>query len=712
MYSTNLNIIDKQIKTNENSITNKYITYPDKTSKRQSEGGLRLQNKYKHSIENKPLVTIITVVYNAEKLLERCILSVLNQTYDNIEYIIIDGCSTDSTLDIIKKYEDYIDYFISEPDDGIYYAMNKGLELASGDYIAILNSDDWYYKHGLSTIFNNEHNKDVIIAIIKIFDPTQGKVIDTVFPKKINESIYLTSVPNHQAILFAKNIYNKVGFFNTDYTIVADWDMFLRAYKLFSSSVMQLSYNLLTYFSTGGISSSPTQEIYEKHIGERKNIFKSYFPELDNKDLEILQVAYWQDLATIQKYFSTQPKNKYSKEFINVLNEFALSKSEQPYIEKENLTISFLDTNNKASMIEKLKSLMPLDITDYDKNSNIVVLSSDRNYEPHLWVTISSMIDSSSNKINYSIYILDGGITYKENFYNLISKKNNFKITFINMKDQFLVASESKHLTKAAYYRLAIFYLFSNYDKIVYIDADSYILSDVDELFNIDMENKTIAGSKDSITWQKCFLEEIITINGFTGLWIDYERKYLNHGKKRVDSYINSGVLIFNFKNTDIKEKQKKLSELLKYDYYSHDQDIINLMYDEDEIYILGREWNYFNVSTTLNKTDYLNEDEKENYYNMKICPKIVSYILKPWTYEFCQIEYYELYWNKISNSPYLHEVELKLEIDKLKNKTQQQQQNKNKLTFIEHIFSVYTRERFVEIMIFGIKISIKRKNN
>ncbi len=92
---------------------------------------------------HRPLVSIITVVRNEEKWLEQAILSVLNQSYDNIEYIIIDGVSTDGTLDIIRKYEDRITYWMSEPDSGIFDAMNKAIVLTKGKIVKLLNADDW-----------------------------------------------------------------------------------------------------------------------------------------------------------------------------------------------------------------------------------------------------------------------------------------------------------------------------------------------------------------------------------------------------------------------------------------------------------------------------------------------------------------------------------------------------------------------------------------
>ena len=100
-------------------------------------------------------VSIITVSYNSVNTIERTIQSVISQTYDNIEYIIIDGCSTDNTQEIIRRYESHISYWVSEADGGIYDAMNKGIKHATGDIIGILNSDDRYHSdHIIETIVN------------------------------------------------------------------------------------------------------------------------------------------------------------------------------------------------------------------------------------------------------------------------------------------------------------------------------------------------------------------------------------------------------------------------------------------------------------------------------------------------------------------------------------------------------------------------------
>ena len=135
--------------------------------------------------------------------------------------------------------------------------------------------------------------------------------------------------------------------------------------------------------------------------------------------------------------------------------------------------------------IEKFSELRPLRMED---NSGIhIILSSDTNYEPHLWVTISSIIDTAKSKSNYYIYILDGGIKNKDAFYSLISKDKRFHIQFIDMSNQFLTSFESRHVSKAAYYRLSIFKLFKDFEKVIYIDADSYVLSDIAELYDLNI---------------------------------------------------------------------------------------------------------------------------------------------------------------------------------------------------------------------------------
>lgn len=194
---------------------------------RKGKGGLRTKGYFKKSYSNKPLVSVITVVFNGEKYLEETIQSVITQTYDNVEYIIIDGGSTDGTLDIIKKYDDKINYWVSEEDGSIYDAMNKGLKLATGEYIGILNADDFYepftIEKSLALIINN----NVDYSVAKVQYVNTKNIISPIYPLEKNK-IYQEMFYPHISAFIPRIAYKKVGLFNTKFKIAGDHDMALR----------------------------------------------------------------------------------------------------------------------------------------------------------------------------------------------------------------------------------------------------------------------------------------------------------------------------------------------------------------------------------------------------------------------------------------------------------------------------------------------------
>ena len=189
------------------------------------QGGKRLKNFSKNT---KPLFSIITVVYNNQKYLEETIQSVLSQSFKNYEYIIIDGGSKDNTLDIIKKYEQYIDYWISEKDKGIYDAFNKGMSLCKGDYIGIINSDDVYEKNALEIIYKYLE-KDKYKKLDFIFGSVRKHwgVLHGYKPRKIYYSWGFYS--SHSTGFFLKRESAKIiGLYNLKYKYHADYDYFYR----------------------------------------------------------------------------------------------------------------------------------------------------------------------------------------------------------------------------------------------------------------------------------------------------------------------------------------------------------------------------------------------------------------------------------------------------------------------------------------------------
>lgn len=176
-------------------------------------------------------VSIITVCYNSEKTIRKTIESVLNQTYKNIEYIIVDGASKDGTLDIINEYREAFEkrlIVVSEPDDGIYYAMNKGIKISTGDLIGIINSDDWYEEDAVEKIIKNyiekhESEYEVYYGMTGIIK--EGALITV--SKSSHENLENEMI-SHPSCFVTKSSYDKYGGFNTKYSSVADYDLMLR----------------------------------------------------------------------------------------------------------------------------------------------------------------------------------------------------------------------------------------------------------------------------------------------------------------------------------------------------------------------------------------------------------------------------------------------------------------------------------------------------
>lgn len=174
-----------------------------------------------------PLITVVTVCYNAAVTIEKTMLSVINQTYGNIEYIIIDGGSTDGTADIIKKYADRIAYCVSEPDNGIYDAMNKGIKVATGEWINFMNAGDEFYDKDVIKKFIPLINDNTTIAYgdtMMIY--SWGKMLRENLPI---EAMTHSMVPGHQATLINTE-YHRKHLYDISYKSSADFNFFHKAY--------------------------------------------------------------------------------------------------------------------------------------------------------------------------------------------------------------------------------------------------------------------------------------------------------------------------------------------------------------------------------------------------------------------------------------------------------------------------------------------------
>jgi glycosyltransferase involved in cell wall biosynthesis len=199
------------------------------------------------------LVTVATVVFNSFSCIEKTILSVINQSYRKIEYIIIDGGSTDGTLEIIQKYSGNISYFLTEKDSGVYDAMNKALKVANGDFLVFMNSGDTFSSDFIVESFINskDENNAVYYGDALFFDNEKQKVY--LYGGKFNKHRLLFHNICHQSVFYPKSIYKSQNF-NLKYKLLADWEYNIRAY----STLTKFNYldNVICFYNRNGISYS------------------------------------------------------------------------------------------------------------------------------------------------------------------------------------------------------------------------------------------------------------------------------------------------------------------------------------------------------------------------------------------------------------------------------------------------------------------------
>ena len=224
-------------------------------------------------------VSVITVSFNAEKTIEESIKSVLAQTYENIEYIIIDGGSTDSTSDIIEKYRDKFSYFISEPDPGLFNAMNKCIKASTGNILYFLNTNDYIF------------DEKVIEDVVKFFKKTKAKMVfgdmsfieDNGLEKErriysdVDKLFFINECICHQGVFYKREIFDICGFYNEKYRLTADYDLNFKVIMKYNLKTRYFN-RTIAKFTLGGQSNSHNDENLRQLAQQEKNkLLKIYY---------------------------------------------------------------------------------------------------------------------------------------------------------------------------------------------------------------------------------------------------------------------------------------------------------------------------------------------------------------------------------------------------------------------------------------------------
>lgn len=222
-------------------------------------------------------ISIITVVYNNEKTITQAMQSVLSQTYNDIEYVIIDGSSKDNTVNLINNYKENLGYFVSEKDSGLYDAMNKGIRACTGDVIGILNSDDLYQD---STViasvmeqFITDPELDILYAdLVYVKRDDTDKVVRRWRTKSYYDSFFENAnVPPHPALFVKNKVYEKVGLFDLQYKLAADYELMLRMFKKHEFKSKYFN-KLVIKMRLGGA----TNQSFANIVSQNKEILKAW----------------------------------------------------------------------------------------------------------------------------------------------------------------------------------------------------------------------------------------------------------------------------------------------------------------------------------------------------------------------------------------------------------------------------------------------------
>lgn len=221
-------------------------------------------------------ISVITVCYNCERTINDCLASVYRQTWPNVEHIIIDGASTDNTIKLIKSTSNRVKHILSEPDDGIYDAMNKGVALSSGDIIGILNSDDYYASETiLEQIANSfiKQNCDAVFGNIDFVDSRNVKQVIRHWKSSpyTNNAFQSGWHPPHPAFYVKKTVYDKYGVYNTSLNVSADFEFMLRVIEKHNIKTHYINTTIVK-MRYGGESTGSIKKI----IVGNKNIMKAF----------------------------------------------------------------------------------------------------------------------------------------------------------------------------------------------------------------------------------------------------------------------------------------------------------------------------------------------------------------------------------------------------------------------------------------------------
>jgi glycosyltransferase involved in cell wall biosynthesis len=241
-----------------------------------------------------PKLSIITINLNTGEGLKKTFDSVFKQVSTDFEYLVIDGASTDNSVEVIKANADKITYYISEKDGGIFNAMNKGIVKANGDYLLFLNSGDYFYSpESLCNLFKNFNNEDIIYGNLLV-NEEDGKQWILDYPGELSFGYFYRSSLPHQAALIKRKLFDTIGLYNEDLKIASDYEFFMNAICMHNCTYRHVN-EIISVFCMGGISTNPAYSSLRSK--EKSDILNNQYKSFLNEHQDYIQVK-----AELNKY--------------------------------------------------------------------------------------------------------------------------------------------------------------------------------------------------------------------------------------------------------------------------------------------------------------------------------------------------------------------------------------------------------------------------
>lgn len=582
-------------------------------------------------------ISVIMPVYNAEKFLKQSVESVLNQSLKEIELICVDDGSTDNSLNILNEYKELDNrvVIIKQKNLNAGAARNNAFKQAKGEFIHFLDADDWLNLKAYEKLYNLMKNSDADLAVflytrfnnitsetnnVKLFPGEIGSHREVNFIQNYKNFCDTSVVPWNK--LFRKSYLKKIDA-KFDEIVCANDRAFYFQTITQAKKIINFS-EYLIYYRTNNNNSlvgSGRLKHFNCHLTANKRILEM----TNNFDINIKKCVF---NAIMKDLFSFYVKSDETTKKENALSIYKLLQKQLMFFNIDEFKNEYWYSSAKIISLLKI---------DEEREIIPVIFATNNSYAPFLDVSIISLIENMSEKYFYDIYIFETDLNKKNIEIFESHEGNNFRINAINLSAKLnsINLPSRGHYSKEMYYRILIPELLFVYDKAVYLDSDIVVNRDVSELFNLHVDDCTVAGVHNPLS-ESMF-------------------RYVNNVLKvRPETYFNSGILLFNI-NKFMKEQIKtKCFDLLKVkeNLVCPDQDLLNLAC-RGTLKLIDSGWNY-QWHNYLPQREKIVELSKKDLNNAQEKKYIIHYTsgIKAWS--FPEYEDSIIFWNYAMQSKFL----------------------------------------------------------